>query len=115
MRKPCQQRQQPRSQQAQDQLPRLQEANTQRPPSQRREPDQVVSRPPDPESALGLAKAPVFRPLYTVQTSRDVDSPLLLAYEVVAQAREAAPLLPMRGRRRHLTGRALRDLWVDCG
>ena len=92
------QRQQHRYRQAQEPLAQLQVANTQRPPSQRREPDKIVISPGDPESALGLDKDHVFRPLYTVQTIRDVDSPLILAYEVFAQASDAATLLPMLGR-----------------
>jgi hypothetical protein len=108
-------RQQDRYRQAQDQLVALQAANAQRPPSQRREPHKVVISPGDLEAALGLDKDHVFRPLYTVQTIRDVDSPLILAYEVFAQASDAATLLPMLQRLYHLTGRTLDDLLVDCG
>jgi hypothetical protein len=108
-------RQQDRYRQAQDQLVALQAANAQRPPSQRREPHKVVISPGDLEAALGLDKDHVFRPLYTVQTIRDVDSPLILAYEVFAQASDAATLLPMLQRLYHLTGRTLDDLLVNCG
>jgi hypothetical protein len=108
-------RQQDHYGQAQEQLVVLQAANAQRPPSQRREPHKVVISPGDPEAALGLDKDHVFRPLYTVQTIRDVDSPLILAYEVFAQPSDAATLLPMIGRLHQLTGRALDDLLVDCG
>ena len=107
--------QQERYRQAQEQLGARQAANAKRPAAQRRKPDQIVISPGDPESALGLDKDHVFRPLYTVQTIRDVDSPLILAYEVFAQASDAATLLPMLGRLHHLTGRTLRDLLVDCG
>src|SRR5688572_17800521 len=108
-------RQQDRYRQAQDQLTQLQMANARRPAAQRREPDKMVISPGDPEAALGLDKDHVFRPLYTVQTIRDVDSPLILAYEVFAQPSDAATLLPMLGRLHQLTGRALDDLLVDCG
>jgi hypothetical protein len=108
-------RQQDRYRQAQDQLVALQAANAQRPPSQRREPHKVVISPGDLEAALGLDKDHVFRPLYTVQTIRDVDSPLILAYEVFAQASDAATLLPMLQRLYQLTSRSLDDLLVDCG
>ena len=107
--------QQERYRQAQEQLGARQAANAKRPAAQRRQPDQIVISPGDPESALGLDKDHVFRPLYTVQTIRDVDSPLILAYEVFAQASDAATLLPMLGRLHHLTGCPLRDLLVDCG
>jgi hypothetical protein len=109
------QHQQERYRQAQDQLAQLQAANAQRPPSQRRTPDKVVVSPGDPEAALGLDKDHVFRPLYTVQTIRDLDSPLILAYDVFAQASDAATLPPMLRRLHQLTGRALYDLLVDCG
>jgi hypothetical protein len=74
----------------------------------------VVS-PGDPEAALGLDKDHVFRPLYTVQTIRDVDSPLILAYDVFAQASDAATLPSMLRRLHQLTGRTLNELLVDCG
>lgn len=108
-------RQQDRYRQAQEKLGAHQAANAKRPPGQRRGSDKIVISPGDPESALGLDKDHVFRPLYTVQTIRDVDSPLILAYEVFAQASDAATLLPMLRRLHHLSGRALDDLLVDCG
>ncbi len=109
------QHQQDRYRQAQDQLVPLQVANAQRPPSQRRAPNKVVVSPGDPEAAMGLDKDHVFRPLYTVQTIRDVDSQLILAYEVFAQASDAATLPPMLRRLHQLTGRTLYELLVDCG
>ncbi len=108
-------RQHDRYTQAQDQLTVLQAANEKRPPSQRRAPDKVVVSPGDPEAPLGLDKDHVYRPLYTVQTIRDVDSPLILAYDVFAQASDAATLPPMLRRLHQLTGRALYELLVDCG
>ena len=108
-------RQHERYLQAQDQLAVSQAANDERPPSQRRAPDEVVVSPGDPEAALGLDKEGVYRPLYTVQTIRDVDSPLILAYEVFAQASDAATLPVMLWRLQQLTGQALYDLLVDSG
>jgi transposase len=101
--------------QAQEQLTVRQAANAQRPPSQRRAPDKVVVSPSDPEAPLGLDKDHVFRPLYTVQTIRDIDSPLILAYDVFAQASDAATLPPMLRRLHQWTGRPLEELLVDCG
>ena len=63
--------------QAQEQLAQRQAANAQRPTSQRQAPDQIVVSPGDPEAPLGLDKDHVFGPLYTVQTVRDVTSPLI--------------------------------------
>lgn len=96
--------QQHRYHQAHDQLLPLQGENAQRPPSQRRAPDKIVVSPGDPEATPGLDKDHVFRPLYTVQTVRDVDSPLILASEVFAQASDAATLPPMLQRLHQLTG-----------
>jgi len=108
-------RQRDRYTQAQAQLAVLQAANEKRPPSQRRAPEKVVVSPGDPEAPLGLDKEGVYRPLYTVQTVRDVESPLILAYDVFAQASDAATLPPMLRRSYHLTGRSLEELLVDCG
>jgi hypothetical protein len=84
--------------------------NAQRPASQRQASGQIGVSPGDPEAALGLDKEHVFRPLYTVQTVRDVTSPFILGYEVFAQASDAATLPPMLRRSQQLTGRSLKDL-----
>jgi hypothetical protein len=101
--------------QAQEQLAKRQAANAQRPASQRPTPDKVMISPGDPEAPLGLDKDHVFRPLYTVQTVRDVTSPLILGYDVFAQASDAATLPPMLKRSSQLTGRRLTELLVDSG
>ena len=75
----------------------------------------MLVSPSDPEAPLGLDKDHVFRPLYTVQTVRDVTSPLILGYEVFAQASDAATLPPMLQRSQQLTGRSLKELLVDSG
>ena len=54
----------------------------------------------DPEAVWGLDKEHVYRPLYNVQTVRDVDSPFILAYDVLPQATDAATLQPMLQRDR---------------
>jgi hypothetical protein len=101
--------------QAQEQLAKRQAAKAQRPASQRQKPDKVMVSPGDPEAPLGLDKDHVFRPLYTVQTVRDVTSPLILGYDVFAQASDAATLPPMLQRSQQLTGRRLNELLVDSG
>jgi len=93
----------------------LQAANQHRSPSARRAPDQLVVSPGDPEAALGVDKDHVFRPLYTIQTVRDVDSPLIVSYDVFAQATDAGTLPSMLERTAQLTGRRLKDVLVDCG
>ena len=108
-------RQHERYTQAEDQLAVLQAANEKRVPSQRKAPDKVVVSPGDPEAPLGLDKDHVYRPLYTAQTVRDVESQLILAYDVFAQASDAATLPPMLRRSHQMTGRTLEELLVDCG
>ena len=104
-----------RYRQAQDHLARLQAANQRRIPAERRPPDKIVVSTGDPEAALGLDKDHVFRPLYTIQTIRDVASPLILSYDVFAQATDAATLPPMLARTEQLTGRRLQEVLVDSG
>jgi hypothetical protein len=101
--------------QAQEHLARLQAANQRRSPSERRPPDKIVVSTGDPEAALGVDKDHVFRPLYTIQTIRDVDSPLILSYDVFARATDAGTLPPMLARTQQLTGRRLQEVLVDSG
>jgi hypothetical protein len=100
---------------AQEHVARLHAANQQQSPSERRAPDQLVVSTGDPEAALGVDKDRVFRPLYTIQTVRDVDSPLIVSYDVFAQATDAGTLPPMIERTEQLTGRRLQDVLVDSG
>jgi transposase len=107
--------QQERYRQAQEHLARLQAANQHYSPSERRAPDKLVVSTGDPEAALGVDKDHVFRPLYTIQTVRDVDSPLILSYDVFAQATDAGTFSPMLARTEQLTGRRLKEVLVDSG
>lgn len=104
-----------RYRQAQEHLAALQAANQRRIPSERRVPEKIVVSTGDPEAALGVDKDHVFRPLYTIQTIRDVESPFILSYDVFAQATDAGTLPPMLGRTEQLTGHRLKELLVDCG
>ena len=96
--------------QAQAHLTGLQAANQHYSPSERRAPDKLVVSTGDPEAALGMDKDHVFRPLYTIQTVRDVDSPLILSYDVFAQATDAGTFSPMLARTKQLTGRRLKEV-----
>jgi hypothetical protein len=104
-----------RYRQAQEHLAALQAANQHYSPSERRAPDKIVVSTGDPEAALGVDKDHVFRPLYTLQTVRDVDSPFILSYDVFAQATDAGTLPLMLERTKQLTGRRLQDVLVDSG
>lgn len=108
-------RQLERYRQAHDHLDVLQAANQRRVPSERRAPDKIVVSASDPEAALGVDKDHVFRPLYTVQTLRDVDSRFILSYDVFAQAANAATLAPMLGRTEQMRSRRLQEVLVDSG
>ena len=101
--------------QAQEHLTRLQTANQHYSPSERRAPDKLVVSTGDPEAVPGMDKDHVFRPLYTIATLRDVDSPFIVGYDVFAQATDAATLPPMLARTAQLTGRRLKEVLVDSG
>lgn len=89
--------------------------NQQRAADTRQAPEKVVLSPGDPEAPLGLDKEKVYRPLYNVQLSRDLDSPLILAHEVFAQPTDTATLGPMLERQRLLTGRLPTHQLTDAG
>jgi transposase len=57
--------------------------------AQRRPDDRVLICPSEPEAVLGRDKLKVFRPLYNVQLARDLESPLILGYDVLPQANDA--------------------------
>lgn len=92
-----------------------QEANAQRRSSKRKPADKVLVSPTDPEAALARDKENVFRPLYTVQLLRDLDSPLIFAYEVSAQNNDNGVLQPLIERMVDNVGVKPQDLLVDSG
>jgi transposase len=96
-------------------LRQRQEANAQRRSSKRKPADKVVVSPADPEAALARDKENVFRPLYTVQLLRDLDSPLIFAYEVLAQNNDNGVLEPMIERMVDNLGVKPKDVLVDSG
>jgi transposase len=67
-------------------------ANTQRPSDKRKPPEKVLVSPADPLAVLGRDKLNVFRALYNVQLLRDLDSPLILSYAVLAQQNDQGVL-----------------------
>jgi transposase len=87
--------------------------NARRPADKRQEPAQIVISLGDCEAALGLDKQKVFRPLYNLQVVQDLESPLVLAYEVFAQASDAGTLMPLRQRAYDLTGVWLGQMLTD--
>jgi transposase len=89
--------------------------NARRPRDKRQEPEKIVLSPSESEAALGRDKEKVFRPLYTVGVVQDLESPLVLGYEVFAQATDAGTLMPLRQRAWALTGVWLERILADAG
>lgn len=81
-----------RLQQARQRLQELQANNLKKWASKRKAADAIVVSLSDPETAVGRDKEKVFRPLYNVQIVDDLDSPLILGYEVFAQQNDAGLL-----------------------
>jgi transposase len=96
-------------------LRQRQEANARRRSSKRKPADKVVVSPSDPEAALARDKDNVFRPLYTVQLLRDLDSPLIFAYDVLAQNNDNGVLQPLLERMVDNVGVKPKDVLVDSG
>ncbi len=92
-----------------------QEANAQRRSSKRKPADKVLVSAADPEAALARDKENVFRPLYTVQLLRDLDSPLIFSYDVLAQNNDNSVLEPMIERMVNNVGNKPQEVLVDSG
>jgi transposase len=89
--------------------------NARRPSQSRQDPAKIVLSTSDLEAALGLDKEKVFRPLYNLQVVQDLESPLVLGYEVFAQSSDAGTLMPLRQRVHDLTGVWLERALADAG
>jgi transposase len=92
-----------------------QAANRQRRSDKRKPADQVLVSPADPEAALARDKEGVFRPLYMVQFVRDLDSPLIFAYDVLTQNNDHSVLQPMVERMADNLGVKPKQMFVDSG
>jgi hypothetical protein len=104
-----------RLERARQRLDELQAVNERQRPQRRRPPEKIVVSASDPEAALGRDKLKVFRPLYNVQLVRDLDSSLVLAYDVFPQAGDEATLKPMLARLRRTFDVRLDTLLTDAG
>ena len=96
-------------------LAELHAVNNRQEPKRRRKPEKIVVSTSDPEAALGRDKHNVFRPLYNLQLVRDLDSPLYLGYQVLAQPTDAGTFGPMLERVVNLTGVKPKVMLVDAG
>jgi transposase len=108
-------RQKERYDRAAEVMRQRQEANARRRSSTRKPADKVLVSPTDPEAALARDKENVFRPLYTVQLLRDLDSPLVFGYQVMTQNNDNDVLQPMVEQMVHNVGLKPRDVLVDSG
>jgi transposase len=103
-----------RYEELQRKMEQRQEENRRRPPSERIPPEKLRLSPGDPEAPLGLDKSKVYRPLYNVEFLDDLDSPMILAYEVFAQTSENGTAGPMLKRHEKLTGGKLQVALGDA-
>jgi hypothetical protein len=106
-------RQERRRRQAQQRLAELQARNQAKRSCKRKAADKVVVSLADPESVVGRDKEKIYRPLYNIQVVDDLDSPLVLGYEVFAQQNDAGTLGPMLDRLRQGLGHAVEVLLGD--
>ncbi len=96
-------------------LAERQAANAARPASKRKPAEKVLVSSADPEAILTRDKFNVFRPLYTVQLLRDIDSSWILDYDVVTQNNENGIVEGMLARLIRDLGRTPTALLVDSG
>jgi transposase len=92
-----------------------QAANAQRRSSKRKPAEKVLVSATDPEAVLARDKFNVFRPLYSVQLLRALDSPLVLAYDVLTQINDNGVVEPMVERMADEVGHKPEELLVDSG
>jgi transposase len=102
-----------RYEQARMRMAHRQAENRQRRACKRQDPEKIVVSTSDPAAACGQDKCKTFRPLYTAQFIRDLDSPFLLSYAVFNRATDAGTLGPTVDRMTFLTGRTLQTLLAD--
>ena len=104
-----------RYERAADVLRQRHEANAQRRSCKRKPPAEIRVSPSDPEAVLARDKLQVFRPLYTPQLLRDLDSPLIFSYDVFTQNNDNGTVEPMIERMVDQVGRKPEELFVDSG
>jgi transposase len=102
-----------RYERARERMAHLQAANLHRRACKRQDPEKIVVSASDPDAACGQDKLKTFRPLYTAQFIRDLDSPFILSYAVFNRATDAGTLGPTVDRMTLLTGRKPKTLLAD--
>jgi hypothetical protein len=104
-----------RYQHAADVLHERQAANAQRRSCKRKPLDKILVSPADPDAVLARDKLNVFRPLYNVQLMRDLDSPLILAHDVLTQNNDNGVVEPLVEQMADNVGHKPDELLVDSG
>jgi transposase len=100
---------------AADVMRERQAANAQRRSGKRKPAAKVLVSPADPEAILARDKLTVFRPLYSVQLLRDLDSPLVLACDVLTQNNDNGVVEPMVEQMTDDVGHKPDTMLVDSG
>jgi hypothetical protein len=107
--------QQQRYQRVAEILAQRQAANARRRSDKRQPDDKVLVSPTDPEAILARDKLGVFRPLYSVQVVRDLDSSLIFSYDVWPQNNDNGVVEPMIESMTDNVGVKPNELLVDSG
>jgi transposase len=102
-----------RYQTARQQMTQRQQRNRGKRKSKRTAAEKIRISPGDPEAVLGRDKEKVYRPLYNGQLLADLDSPLILAYDVVAQPNDAGLLGGLPAQAKQGLGHAIEDVAAD--
>jgi transposase len=107
------QRQQERYRQTQAILGERLRLNERRAKEDRLPRERVVISPGDSQAMPGLDKLKVFRPLYNAQLVVDLNTPLILSYQVFAQSHDGGTFGPLLDRWQWLTSRKPKEVLAD--
>ncbi len=105
--------QQERLERAKQRMDELHRRNQEKWKSKQKAADAIFISLSDPETVMGRDKEKVFRPLYNIQIIDDLDSPLILGYDVFAQQNDTGVLGKMLAQARQQLGHGLQVLLAD--
>jgi transposase len=90
-------------------------ANRELPSSLRRDEDEFKISPADVEAVIGKDKFKLTRPLYNVQYMCDLESDVILSYDVFRKKNDTGTLIPMIYKTQSIIGRQLKRVHADSG
>ena len=99
---------------ARTELQELLAANANRRRDKRKPENKIVVSVADSDAVYGRDKDKVYRPLYNVQTVCDLESEMVLSYEVFSQVSDSGTLQPLVGKLEN-NGVLLKSLLADSG